>query len=231
MSQILERLRSFVKEQPFYEKVLKGHVNLACKSFSDQLGYAITVNKDLFPNLSILMVTNQAFTDHAWLLYHHPDIGFGMIDPTAGQFLENSSQTKSEYKQYKDVFIGTREELGILALEYGIQNWQQEYWTPAMLVQNIALGANPQLFDSVFREIWDKHPLTIDRTLLGSSTERMARLAARYEEAGLDWREAYLKDCQKSLWKKTEELENQIREAEMLIDKYRNNKCQPIRFR
>ncbi|NDF12222.1 MAG: hypothetical protein EB060_05355 [Proteobacteria bacterium] len=145
--------------------------------------------------------------DHAWLLAHHPNTGFLIIDATAGQYLfKKPSFFQSipfirnlfshDPEPYKDIFIGTSQELRQLADpkhgKYSAKDDLYDWWSPSVRFfedRSAGEGAGPATVYANPDEIvtvWSKYEYPIHLGEMEGASH-IGRYAAQLEAAGIPW--------------------------------------------
>ena len=180
-----------------YPDIVRGDVWGRCDEFSEEVYKSLmqekSRNNPLFKDLELIMVRTYYGSDHVWIIYHDPKTGFGMIDPTAGQFLHSKEAPRKRF--YANAFVGNMDRLSELAEAYGRNNWRTNYWPPTLYLWN----CKEYTGTDVLKEIWSKHPTKIEPEIpritesLGNvMMDYRARIAARFQEAGVNWQQAML---------------------------------------
>ncbi len=174
---IHEQIRERVKAVPYlWRKITTGGTEGRCKIYSTIINRRIC---DL-PGLSTLQVYNKKqFEDHSWIIAHHPDTGYFMICPTAGQYLSNARE------EFNDAFIGKMADLVPLAKRFGITE-PQYCWTPALTNQDSVI-TKPKRLTAEQESLWACYPDGHVDFLVRNGLENDLWVAAAFKKTGHDW--------------------------------------------
>jgi hypothetical protein len=175
-------IRDIIKYMPLWERISKGDVDDMCRDFCIRIYNEFSKPDKHIEEMKFAIVeTDGPYIDHAWLLVHHPEAGFLIVDPTAGQYI---GKREDSGKPYRDVFIGTSDELEKLChhkdSEYTNRWLKYAYWSPSAA-----------LYKPYCKEedipLWSSYEFPVNSEHV-NSIQQMGRWAARMEEAGADWR-------------------------------------------
>lgn len=206
---IYEQIRARIQKLPMWTDITAGETGMHCKDFTAKAYDAI---EDI-DGLSILTVRNASHGKHTYLLAHHPEAGFFIIDPTAGQVLGIKG------KPYNDIFVGKYDELVEVAKEHNIFNWHYN-WTPAVYAQD---EYREVYYNSTMAALWEKYPYANIRYHMAFGIKADVFIATSFEEMGYDWRVA-LKDDPARYWKDDDHLLNTLNSVEAAISESRRSR-------
>lgn len=192
---LFARIRESLRDWPQMRSVEKGHPEVAtkCRLLSASLYDYLQQPEHRIDGLSLAVVDASGYAaDHAWLIAFHEDAGFFMVDPTASQFICRKG-SKGWDRPYRDVFIGTYEELENMLVKS--QEWEttQNFytlWPPSMTLMPHPKDSQKLLHSpEEVAKLWKRYPYPLEAEILKDDA-LLGRWAARMEEIGADWYEA-----------------------------------------
>lgn len=203
---IFARIQAVIERSSSGAEIAEGRHLAACRVFSKNIYRALQDPANRIEGLSVAVVNNLLPSpDHAWLIAHHPSVGYFMIDPSIGQMCEGRNG-----RLLKEAFIGTHEELyqRIQSGEYRPRlpvSYMAYVWSPAVSYQPETTGGKFLVRLEDEETIWAHCPYpraifkNTNQTPLDKPSLANAEIygiwAARMVDAGIaNWLQA-LKDC------------------------------------